>query len=139
MLVKNMIVKAFIILIAIVMFAILGAFGYGYLDNIGLWEGYENYKFQKKLYLATVSGKKTLKLSELTPFNWDEVCVYEPYMMNSSEETWSIIFSVNNMVVSSMEINRGYVDLLDSSCANYPGYFLLESTKYGRGIKLQNK
>lgn len=57
---------------------------YVWLARSGLLHGYKNYFFQRKLRHASQTDATSLKISELTNFEWDTVCFYWPYSYDAN-------------------------------------------------------
>jgi hypothetical protein len=71
----------------------------------------------KKLKQEIETGKVEIKLADLTDFEWDKVCVYEPYSWHNEENLWSLVFEKDSKVIYEIDIPRALTgDLEISNC-----------------------
>jgi hypothetical protein len=91
---------------------------YIYVDNTGILVSYDNYVFQKRLKSELYSGKKEIKLKDLTEFEWDTVVVtYEFSHSNSNGACYEdkgskknyaeLEFYLKNQKVNHFEVRDG--------------------------------
>ncbi len=113
------------------------------LYNSGILTSYSNYITQKKLKEAISSNAKKVKISELTTFEWDELCFYFPYQYNLQNNSfieegdgrYNIEFKKLNEIILVINLSKNLLDEekiilnLNSRCFGIGAEILIEKKK----------